>query len=243
MIRARLICLTVLCLLGVAAPARAALIATIQPVNICLDDGTGCAAPSYDAAGVRSFWLTQGGITIDFLPARSFNSTAFRIVETSQEVGDLLSIGPSPDPAAPTSASASPITIWFSDRMNTSLAGLAVTNANRGWVAANLATGLLDAVLAHEIGHIFGLSHDDLAGPGSGNLMLPFIWSTSDLDDVHLSPEQAARARQSRLLVATEIPAPSALLPLLVGIAGLALQRRVAAAVRAPAGGARQQPA
>ena len=50
-----------------ASLANAASVVNIQLVGICLDNGTGCSAATFDTNAIKTFWQNEAGLTINFL--------------------------------------------------------------------------------------------------------------------------------------------------------------------------------
>ena len=89
-------------LIGLSAiHAQASLILDLQPVRVCVDDGSNCASPGFNSVALQQFWQSQAGITLNILATRQFNNTAARTMEDSTEVSAFLFASPHPDPSAP----------------------------------------------------------------------------------------------------------------------------------------------
>jgi hypothetical protein len=170
------------------APARAVPIVDIQPVSICLDDGSSCSSMSYDATALQSFWLNQAGLTLDILPTRTFNSTAFQTMDNLTELTTFLTTNA--DPSGPTNFSSPPITVWFSHGFAGGPLGLALISGNRIWLDTDDSTNILTLDFAHQLGHAFGLENTDIFS--SSNLMSPSFSIDAQLSDFVLDSPQVS---------------------------------------------------
>ena len=186
-------------------PARASSI-NIQPVSICLDDGTSCGSLAYDAVALQNFWQNQAGLTLNILPSRTFDSTTFQTMNSQTELDTLLFTNV--DPNASTNFTSSPITIWFSSGFTP---GLGFQSGNRSWVNSDQSTDFMTLIFAHQLGHNLGLVHvDAFADPL--NLMNPVL-GPGGLDDYHLTAQQVSTILGSNLVSADEpvaVPGPVA---------------------------------
>jgi hypothetical protein len=182
-------------------PARASSI-NIQPVSICLDDGTSCGSLAYDATALQNFWQNQAGLTLNILPSRTFNSTTFQTMNNQTELDALLFTNV--DPNAPTNFTSSPITIWFSSGFTP---GLGLQGGNRSWVNSDQSTDFMTLIFAHQLGHNLGLVH--VVDPS--NIMTPVLGS-GGLGEYHLTAQQVSTILGSNLVSADNpvaVPGPA----------------------------------
>ncbi len=209
----------------VALPARATSMVNIQPVNICLGDGTDCGGPAFDLAAVKAFWQTEAGLTLNFLSTRNFNNTALQTINSTAEIENFL-LNPSADPLASASPFSTPITFWYSDAdLSLQIVSRGIIGGNRSWVISNLTGDLTNIGFSRALAFNLGLDVTD----GSSNLMftLAFIADKS-LDDLHLDDAQRARIAESRFVedAPSQVPVPTAGVLFASALAGGWLCRR-----------------
>ena len=157
---------------GVGSQALAAPIThylTINPIQICDDDGLSCApTPFYPDDTYKIF--SQAGIAPVFLPITQLNNSSLLAVDGVASV-DQPGNGKHPNTTT--------VNAWFANTLNTSpgfvLYGQAWNNANGlvingSAVQGYSSTGRRDT-FAHELGHNLGLGHSDF-GAGAGNNLM-----------------------------------------------------------------------
>ncbi|GLI27905.1 hypothetical protein ARHIZOSPH14_21470 [Agromyces rhizosphaerae] len=161
----------------------------VQPISVCLDDGTECAPAAVDEALLDEIWA-QAAIDVVVLPAETLDST--RLVEAEcggaflDEVEAVL-----PDSLR----EPAPLKLF--------IANCAEVGGN-GWVGFNgmsVHPELIDAapiVVARYVGYNLGLSTRQLADPAyqPGALMNPTILDSGNL----LLEDEISQARESRFL-------------------------------------------
>jgi hypothetical protein len=158
----------------------------IQPISVCLDDGTDCAAFTPDEPGIDIIWA-PAGIDVDFLPLQMLNDTSVRY---GLECADVLRS------VATNYWDPPPVNLYVTS------CGTVPGNVGTGWTGDN---GLAirdefigsSSIVSHAIGHNLNLSHEFTI---PGNVM----GYDSGADD--LTPDQIAEARQSDLLEPPAMP-------------------------------------
>lgn len=199
---------------------RAALVLDIQPVQICLDNGTSCGAMNFDSGALGSFWLGQAGITLNILGSRSFNSSALHTMDTVSEARGFVLSDPSDDPLAPARSLVGPITVWFSNQgFGAGPQNMALVEGNRSWVASNLTVDLQTIFLAQAIGYNLGL--ETLRNPFHVNLMTSVFSANENLSNLSLFNEQISIAQRSGLIYERQVslvPEPETYTMMLAGL-------------------------
>lgn len=170
-------CLLAGCLAVLAASAATAMpyFVSVQPIQVCMDDGITCANPDRQVfqTATDTIWA-QAGIEVRFEDWNVFNSTAYFNLDTGSELIPLFN-------AAGNGKSADALTLnmffvqdidasgsYYGLTLGVGLNGIvigssAILNYNGG-------IGRLDTI-AHEIGHSLGLGHTTFGAGASNNLM------------------------------------------------------------------------
>ena len=211
----------------------------VQPIQVCDNGGMNCANPTFNlfSAETQKIW-DQGDIIIDFLAFQTVNSTEQL---NEDDFDDLLANG---DPMI--------VNLWFVHDLfdcggpvapgfilfgcGSSSGRVAITDFVFSF---NGGIGRLDTI-AHELGHVLGLGHNNFGAGGNDNFMssggLPRLIPSS-IDDINpdglmldkMTALQATEARSSRFAKEVDdvpVPEPSTLMLLGLGLAGVVVRRR-----------------
>jgi hypothetical protein len=144
---------------------------TINPIQVCNDAGADCApTPIFPDEGTKIY--RQAGVAPVFLPTTQLNNTDLLTMTTGIRDIDQDGNGQHPNPTT--------INAWFvQDLMEPDgriLFGEAWLDANGVVIDGTEVQNFNDGngrrdTLAHEIGHNFGLGHDDFGAGAANNLM------------------------------------------------------------------------
>lgn len=145
------------CIFATAAmtSAQAAYI-NIQPIHVCNDAGANCAnaAETLFLSATNKIWA-QAGITFNYLPFTTTNSTAFLALDDQAEVNSLFSVAPG--------AASNPFTIsmWFVASHFDAYGEVDQVGGNKIVIEESVFSLTRLDTIAHEVGHLLGLLHDD----------------------------------------------------------------------------------
>jgi hypothetical protein len=171
---------------------------TIQPIQICNDDGSNCANAAQQLfASVGDKIWAQAGIDLNFLPFMTINSTALNTLNFDTEFG------------AP--AAGNTIRMLFVNSIThcggagAGIFGCGYIDANGVAIADNVFSfnggiGRLDTI-AHELGHNLGLGHSNFGAGGAENLMSSGAVRNipSSIDDVYPNGAQTDQLTQAQI--------------------------------------------
>ena len=211
-----------------AMPAQAGYI-NILPIKICDDAGLNCANAANELylAATNKIWA-QAGLTFNYLPFITTNSSDFLSLDTQTEVDDLFSAAPA--------AAANPLTIsmWFVGFHFDAYGEVNTLGGNKIVIDEVIFTeGRLDTI-AHEVGHLLGLTHDD-AGVDTNFLMRYGGDRLTPTAIGDITPDGAGLDRLTDGQISTaladpkvlnEVPEPESQALILAGLGALALTLR-----------------
>jgi hypothetical protein len=147
-------------ILSCGAASAAVFQLTVQPIQVCQDDGAGCAnaARQLYEPETDKIWA-QAGIDVEFLPWVSYYETDFLAVTSGAELENLMFGSGHGE-----SGTAGVISMWFVNTLpGAGEFGAASVGGMHSAIADPTFTfGRLDTI-AHELGHNLGLSHPSAA--------------------------------------------------------------------------------
>lgn len=211
-----------------AAPVQATVI-NIQPIKICDDAGASCANSGEELylAATNKIWA-QAGITFNYLSFTTTNSSAFLSLDNQSEVTSLFSTAPG------AASNALTISMWFVGFHFDAYGEVNTIGGNKIVIDQSVFNeGRLDTI-AHEVGHLLGLLHDD-AGVETNFLMRSGgdRLTPTDIGDItpdgagldQLTAEQIATALSDPKVV-NAVAEPGSVALALMGLGALGLSRR-----------------
>lgn len=210
----------------------------VNPIQVCDDSGENCANPDlllYEAEADK-IWL-QAGIDIEFLPWKQWNNSSVLTISSTYDL----------DLPGNQALGGDVINVWFVNEYTGAYG--AANSANRRVAVgdgvfsythpSDPGTGRRDT-LAHELGHIMGLSHYAPADPlnlmttgGSRNVVTQLVQITpGTTPDPPLTSSEKAQllAAQIEIAVSSDylqpIPEPAAGMLFGAGLVWMAVSRR-----------------
>ena len=224
--------------------AEAAFIA-VKPIQICDDAGANCANAGFFEAETDKIWA-QAGIDVRFLPTTKINETDWLNVDYGnplpQEPIDMMEY-------ARVNINDSNVTLAINMFFVDSMPGLyglgcgapvyaGFCGAGRVGVfitddvyTFNGGIGRLDTI-AHELGHVLGLTHDDWGAGVANNLMTAGIRTVpSTIDDISpdgakLSQLTAAQITEVYNSAFIQVPEPGTFALIALALASVTVLRR-----------------
>ncbi len=232
-------------LLAFSLVARANFV-EINPIQICDDGGGNCATTGFFEAETDKIWA-QAGIDISFLGTTQINNSAWLDVDIDSNPADnaldneAISMMQFADANINDSDTTLAINMFFVDTLDASpgfyglgcgapvFAGFCANEIGifiaGGVFSFNGGVGRLDTI-AHEIGHVLGLTHNGFGAGGGENFMTTGSSRTvpGSIDDINpdgamlsqMTDAQIDEALSSRFV--QQVPEPSSLVLLLSGL-------------------------
>lgn len=141
-------------------PAHAGAFINILPIKICDDAGMNCAndAEELFLAATNKIWA-QASIKFVYLPFTTTNSSTYLSLDNQAEVNALFADAPGAagDPRT--------ISMWFVDNHFDAFGEVNAIGGNKIVIDDGIFPANRLDTIAHEVGHLLGLKHDD---PGVG---------------------------------------------------------------------------
>lgn len=215
------------------AAANAVGVLNIQPIKICDDGGANCAndAEQLFLAATNKIWA-QAGITFNYLPFTTTNSSAFLSLDNQAEVDSLFAAAPG--------AAANPLTVsmWFVSNHFDAFGEANTLGGNKVVIDEVIFSSNRLDTIAHEVGHLFGLDHGD-PGVGVDFLMRSGADRTTPTVIGDITPDGAAldkltaaqiatASSDPKIIIAAAVPEPEtyALMLAGLGLLGVAVRRK-----------------
>lgn len=229
----RLFCLAILCVLLV--PCASAGVIYIQPIQVCADDGTGCANSAqtlFEAEGDK-IW-SQAGLDLSFYSWNTYSETDYLSIADDTELYALFGL-----PGHGQSGDVTVINMWFVDALypggSGTTFGVSILSGNAIAISNAVFTYTRLDTIAHEIGHSLGLDHYTGADKAL-NLMAAGTDRTvpATIGDIYpdgagldqLTAVQIAAISDSVLIHDDPVPEPVSTILVGAGLVGLVFFRR-----------------